>query len=663
MTILKKYIFKRTKFSIAPFAVFILIFLKLLIISQNEIYLSSGDNLTYVFYADHHYWGTPFLPDRPPVTSLWMAFAHETGIRFRLLQEILYIVALCTAMFALNKAHILNLVNITFFSLTLFSPIGNYHLDFAMADGLYMTQQIFLVSFLFLILIENKFQRILFWSLLAGITAALMIHTRMELEYIILILCLFIIIFIKKNDHLRSKYIAKIFLLIIAIFSPIAISSAAIIMKNVEVYGYNGLANILSAGESAIMKQLMRIDGGHDGRYLPITSKARELAFQVSPKLNKWRSEIEDPVVIKYSEDYTGVANSLDTQRYLPLLKRIGQYSSYSGLYGSLDIKKNVLEITQSRETELNSIADELQKALDQGRIPARIAPLLLIDPVIQNWLPFIPESILKLSKLLFTSPAPWIDMQGYGLMKTESDRHTKVLNRDSSLLSKGPMTGELTIDSSKKVISVDLFVNALIYPMFVKFDEVPSQRISTAVLKKKSPEKYNFEFEVLNERWVPVTLALHVNFSDGSVTKINNLVTDTVVPLAADSSQGIVSYRISKFSPVISKNQELSYKAQNFVVKFFPSVLLIASFLVVSTLFIKYKTCFENLRNQRDLMLILSLCVLIFLIRALLLILVDVAAWHTDIRYVAPMFPVYIMLLALLSGLVFSSNSKSDTF
>lgn len=659
--------FKRVKNSLfALVAMMVLVALKLLLVSQSEIYLSSGDNLTYVFYADHNYWGTPFLPDRPPVTSLWMAFAHESGIRFRLLQEILYVSAVGAAAYALNKVGVPRLITVLFFALTLFAPIANYHLDFAMADGLYMSLQLWLISLLFLVLIASKTKETLSWSFLAGVAAATMIHTRMESEFIALILVCFAILFVCKEWRRKSNSAAMTFFVFAAISVPIAISTFAIVISNINVYGYSGLGNVLTNGEAAVMKQLMRIDGGHDGRYLPITARARALAFDASPSFRKWRGVIEDPFVIKLSEDYTGVVGGLDTQRYLPLLKRIGQTSAYPGLFGSTDSEDDVKSKVKSREAELDKIADELRQALDQGKVPARTAPFALIDPVAGTWLPLIPESLLKIGKLLFISPPPWVDMQGYGLMKRESDRMTKVLNRDPYLTSKGPLKGQMVVGPSKQIESVDLFVNALIFPMFAEFDKQPSQKISAATLVQLSDKEYEFEFPVLDERWVPVTLALHVRFTDGTVENISHLVTDAVVTLPPKYSTGVVCYQINKFAPVISSNQARAYAVQGSLSKAYPIVLLSISMLVVVgivlSLLLNYKSFMEKLTQTRDLILIMYLCVFTIVVRIILLCIVDVAAWHVDIRYVTPIFPIFMLLLALLTGVALLGNSKRAT-
>lgn len=168
--------------------------LKLLIISQNEVYLSSGDNLAYVFYADHGYWGTPFLPDRPPLFSLWMAAAHALGVRFRFLQELLYIASASVAVFALRRCRVPRPLVLAFFAAVLFAPIATYHLDFAMADGFYISLNLFTLSFMVLGLLARRFLSLCSWSFTVGIAVAAMVHTRMEIEYVSSLLTCFLAI-------------------------------------------------------------------------------------------------------------------------------------------------------------------------------------------------------------------------------------------------------------------------------------------------------------------------------------------------------------------------------------------------------------------------------------------------------------------------------------
>lgn len=644
---------------------FLCIVLKLFLVSQSEIYLSSGDNLTYVYFADHGYWGTPFLPDRPPVTSLWMMLSNKLGVRFRMLQEVLFLTSTGLMAMALSKCRSNRLVSLLFFVIVIYAPIANYHLDFAMADGLYMCLNLLLVAvMIFLLLAPTKRQKILL-STTAGFVASAMILTRVEYEYVLIIVfAVCSLEFYTKKENIRVALITASTVAFL-IMVPVVFFVLIVSWEADKSWGYFGVPNFITKGESKVMKQLMRIDGGHDGLYMPITPKARALAFEASPEFNKWRDVIEDPFVIKLSEDYTGVSGSLDTQRYLPLLKRIGQSSAYPGLFGDVDLKIDRLKVTGLREAELTVIASELNKALEEGRLPKRPAPFSLVDPVINKWIGLIPKSLSKLTGLLVSSPPPWVDMQGYGLLKRESERMTRVLNRDVTLTQKGPMKGLLTVRPGKEIVGIDLYVNALIFPMFAQFDKFPSERISTGKIAKKSETEYLFEFPPTNERWVPVTLALHIIYSDGSNENISHLEVGPTITIRPDQKDGVVAYCISEFSPIISEHQSLSYGVQNVFAKIYPFIIYVFSgfiglFFCWSCL--RYLVCRRNLvfTDTSKLFLILCFMFIVFISRFILLCVVDVAAWHVDVRYLAPVFPVFIAMIVIVYLLIIDNFNKA---
>jgi hypothetical protein len=633
-------------------AILVLVVLKFAMVAQNEIVFLPSDNMTYVLYAQHQFWGTAYLPDRPVLTSLWMAFSELTGVRFRLLQEIIYVAASLLALLAVHRINSGRVFSLTFFVLVLFAPVVTYHLDFAMADGLYITQLLYLVSFLVLALSAGSKPAFFSYTCLAGAAAAAMIHTRMEMEFVGTIACAFgVLLWIKARSRATSP-VGGVVLPIGLFCGPILLSIMLVLWLNASIFGYRGLTNSLSVNESKVMKQLMRIDGGHDGRYLPITARARELAYDASPTLKKWRTAIEDPWVIEMSKNYTGVPNSLDTQRYLYLLKRIERSSAHPGVSGIYDVPADVKASVTRRENELEKIASELQAAFDRGALPRRFAPSSLIDPVVASWLPYTPASLAKITGLLFVSPGPWMDLTGYGMLNSLSIQHSAVLNRDSRLTMKGPMQGLIVVDAGKDIVSMDLYVNPILFPMFGPYVEQPDQKLSSAVVKlharSASSATYSFEFPPTVERWVPDTLALRIKSADDVWTNVTPLSVGAEVKLAA-SSNGVTSYQITKFDPIISSSQARSYRLQNMIAEYFPAILKSLCIVAIIILLFAHKKMFRAMVDRQDAALALSLCLVVLVSRIVLLVLVDVAAWHVDVRYVAPILPVLLMAICIL--------------
>ncbi len=89
----------------------------------------------------------------------------------------------------------------------IFAPIINYHLNFAMSDGIYTSQHLLLFSSLTLFFCENDANFLSRWVIVAGIIVALMLHTRMEVEYIIAISVVILILMLLKLKKLVGCYI------------------------------------------------------------------------------------------------------------------------------------------------------------------------------------------------------------------------------------------------------------------------------------------------------------------------------------------------------------------------------------------------------------------------------------------------------------------------
>ncbi len=268
----------------------------------------------------------------------------------------------------------------------------------------------------------------------------------------------------------------------------------------------------------------MRIDGGHSGRYIPITEKARKMAFANSPTFLQWQNTIEDPYIIKLSEQYTGISHSLDTQRYLGLLKALGQKNlTKPGLFDS-DILPSVIKngiITH--EATLNKIASEINLAISAGKIPSRFVLSPMIDPVIGEWLKYVPASFWKICKLLYFSPTSRVEMQGYGISKLESARETRILNRNSKLISTTPLTGQIMINASENIASVSLYNDPIVLQVFSTAIKPVFLAVASNLIKIES-NHYTFKFPVLQERWDTNSLILRITLSNGHYIDISPL-------------------------------------------------------------------------------------------------------------------------------------------
>lgn len=631
---------------------------KFILVLQNEIYLSAGDEIGYIYYASYQFWDTPYLPIRPPILSLWMDFSNSIGIRFRILQEIIFIFSVAFSSFVLMKLKINMKVIFTYYMLILFSPILTYHLDFAMADGFYAIQHIIFVSLCLLAFHyteKYKFYTVLIFT---GILAALMIHTKSEIEVMILSIVLFFaILFFSKRIDLKIKIIGFFFFL-----APIILVTLLILHNNYKSYGYFGLTNIFTKNALDVMKQLIRIDKGSDHPYVPITEHAREEAYVLSPTLKKYESVVENEKYLKYSKEYTGIEGSIDTQRYVGIFSDIMPVTSC--WFSDTDKSPDIIQKVKLKESELEKIALELKEGLDKGKGNSRISFFpSLINPEYGQWIFGSFESIFKNFMMFFKAPEPWVDNFGYWMPTTEKNRFNEILNRNTQLLKKGPMYGIIKSNNTniKQIKNIYLFVDNNKNPFFSSCN-LRNEYIEGSLIYNEKENTATFSFPEMDERWILLNLGIKVTMLNDEERYLGVLSLGNNIELPGDPS---ITFKINKFDLNLNTYQKISYATQSYLAKIYPYLLftIVGLWFFISAL--KYKKIFKLLNTNvffRSSILFLSL---IFIFKFSLVVLVDLAAWSSNIRYIVPIYPIFILMVFMTFSLLLDKKSydtKSKT-
>ncbi|MFN0262962.1 hypothetical protein ACKTEK_03695 [Tepidamorphus sp. 3E244] len=613
---------------------------KLYFTGHMEITLAAGDTFSYVGPADDGYWGAASVPGRPAMPSLFMALSELTGTRFRVLNELLFTGSTILAVAALRNAGINAGVAFLAALMILFAPLMQYHLDMAMADGIQIGLGMLLFALSLELLLAIRLSQRIVMAVLAGTVAAIMLHTRTEGMLIAAFLAPIAIVAIFEASRSSGLFTSTVALLF-ALVAPSLALNMGISALNERAFGYDAPISLLTRAETRLMSAFMRIDGGRSGKYVPITKDAREAAYAASPLLAADREVVESKLMLEHAEQYTGIPGALDTQRYIGILKALGA----RGLE-TLPAGHSLQDRVAAHEAQLDRISMELEAAFADGRLPERRIIHPFIDPVWREWAPLLPQSMAKVAMLLLAAPQPWLDNYGYGFSLDEKQKHDRVLNRDERLLKKGPMRGQLTSEGSE-ITSAWLILPGQI---FGDVNDGTYQRLAEITLTPQG-EAVIVESPVLDERWWIGALGMEVNFEDGSQSVSAQLMKGTARFVPAKNGASAWQYRIDEFPLVLSAEQRAMYDIWLFLSAHWPWFL--GGFAVLSLAFAYAWPAHEDTVSELAIYAALAACLSALAARIGYYGIIDATAWHADMRYMVPGYPLLILALALASHFI----------
>lgn len=275
----------------------VIILFKLLLIGKNEIVTIPYDSLEYVRQAANEIYSIGPTPKGYP---LWLWVTKFFGVPQRLLIEFLYLS--CSLMLAYIIGRIANSrTGLLVLFLLSFSPNSFFLFDRALSDGFYMCLTLVGVA-LSLSIIYMQRRGLEYWikTLALGLTLGLMLITRNEEPLIVtwilwLVLILWYFVWRKENTTLVGQVKSVLsFIALIAIAAYSLLGSVLLMHYLTNGVATGSLATLPSHVE--LLKNIARIETEENSiRFVPITRKAREMAYAQSPTLRKLQLIIESP--------------------------------------------------------------------------------------------------------------------------------------------------------------------------------------------------------------------------------------------------------------------------------------------------------------------------------------------------------------------------------
>jgi hypothetical protein len=406
-------------------------FLKLVLVSGNEIIAEPDDALTYLRLSMKYWTGSQF-PFRPAAYPSWIAFVHITGIPLRIAIEILLLCSGISLAWTLKKIGIWSVVSCAVFTAVIFHPFSFIILDRTMSDSFYAPVLIFALSLAILSMhssIDNKNASILY-SILSGLCIAILWNTR---EEYMLIFAIIVQIFISVVllSFLRKLAGRELLKQIVIVFVPLAIAMATVNISvntiNYFKYSYWGQANTQPSWINDVLRELTRIKPTQPIRYAAVTKEAMEMAYSVSPTLAQMKDYFDG-----LENQYVGVKGEIGTAGLIFYLRRAVKGISDGSLNGDRQIYADITE--------------EISTALNRGDIPSR--PIYInprVDPALSVWLPYLPDSILNICKLLVNEYEPEAD-EHFVMPPLIIEDFDKIAHRRKNLTMKGPIRGWVAI-------------------------------------------------------------------------------------------------------------------------------------------------------------------------------------------------------------------------
>lgn len=231
-------------------------------------------------------------------TQVFMAGLYKIGIPFLLGQEIFYILSCVTFIFMLKNIIKNKYILLAIFTILLFNPITySSNLLRTYRDGVYISLLIYLVSFSFMIFYnyKEKCTKLIKYFIGLGLTITSICICREETIWIVPYIALSIIItilFITFDKKCENR-IKKISLYGIPIIIYIAVT-VTIASLNYKYYNRFIVNDYMSKEFQDAYGALTRIITQEKPNKIPVTTAARQKAYEVSPSFNKLKDTLED---------------------------------------------------------------------------------------------------------------------------------------------------------------------------------------------------------------------------------------------------------------------------------------------------------------------------------------------------------------------------------
>lgn len=636
------------------FVIFTII--KFYIVSDNEILALNKphDELWYINSASNAYWLAEYnhmafihLPAYP----LFIFVVNLIGIPLRIAIEIFYIFSALCFCLVLFKVGLSKISTLFLYFLIIFNPISFNLFDHTLAEVFYSPLLMFSLSSIILLFVSKNKKYWFILSIIVGLSFSFLWFTRDENILIILffVLILFVLIFFfTKKKISKTYFFEKIkFLFLIPILT---IMSTIIFVYTLNFIFFKSFSasDLHNKNYKAAYNALQSIKTSKSIRYVPVTSEARHLAYEVSPTFKQLEPILEDDANWGYY--WTKLEHNIDNE----IASGWWYWVFRDAVYNS---GSNTLDSSNHTYFQINK---EINKAFKNNKLNKRISLFGFVDPNFLIYLSELPSSFLKITKLLLNYEFPK-QKNDLNMPIELVNRVDDIANRRQNLVaisSSSQITGWVFSENETEIKEILLKdINNNIISTNTVFFERPD--LLSMNIKKETSKKAGFSLTFDVDENNPISDIDFIFENSFYSIPLDKIVPNKVIEINDNVKKSKIYYAIDNFN--IYKNNKESHMIvyikkliKNFYETFIPYITMLSGLSFIY-LCLSYKQV-----KQNSLFLILIFLSFIVFSRLMLFAFLDTVAWNGDQqRYIFPVMSIFFSMLLISIELALKKFNK----
>lgn len=645
---------KNRKFSATAFFYMFccfLVILKIVLVSGEEILARDQpfDDFWQIQAAVRGYWlggaYTHMTYIHLPVYSLWVALVYFTGIPLRIAIELLFLVSGFLFVLSLSKAGINRFICILSYGLIIFHPVSFHLFNYSLAETLYAPLFILALSTVIMMWLTRGQRACLVYAILFGGISSLLWNLRKENVLILGLILFFAIVavILLRGEGQPWRTVARQTAVMIIV--PIAIiSGVSLSLQTANYLKFRMLVSteMSAPGYTAAYKALLRIKPQQPMRFIPVTKEVRQAAYKVSPAFRELETFFEGDL---------GYAAASETRKWMGIQGEISAGWFYWAFRDAAAFAGHHTSAVDAN-AYYQRIADEINAAIDSGRLPGRPVLMTFLDPEINNYLPYLPNSLAKMWRLFITSTHQYREEEAADINPEVRKLFDSVCNRRTALT--GNNLSRLqgwVFQENNPVKRVQMMsANGRVLgscEIFTPRPDVVSSYNSHGV--KNVPATAGFHMTIANavQQLDDAKLVFTSKSNKQFVVPYKEIAPGKAYQVVSSDPNQKIYYAIDSLS--LSNLLKLRNTAQNLVwsaygnlVKYLSYIAIVAGLIIVVS--------YRSLDFTEGIYTVLTLMIFAVFTRVALFTLLDASSWPgNQARYLFPVMPIYSCFLLLV--------------